>query len=487
VTLTPPLDLVGALLAAALVLAIAIVPVRSAVTAAIRSVLPQRSPTRGPARSGTSRTWSPPAADRRTRLLAMTLAMAVVGLVLFAAHRADGTGHVEVLDVGQGDAILVEGDHGSRLLVDGGPDPARLLVALDNRLPPWDRRIDVLILSHPHEDHVAGMPRLLERYRVRQIYQPGMLGPGPGYRAFASWLLAHGLPLRTLQKGDTMTLDSIGFLVLWPDPGRVPTNPPDTGTGINNVSIVLLGTLERHRFLLMGDVEEEIDPILLGRGLPRVEVLKVAHHGSRTSSTGPFLDAVQPGIAIASAGAKNPYGHPAPATIQRLRDHGATVYRTDLNGTVDVALEGDRWVAHPDRAAPTPAPGATTSLTAGLFRCAIPDPFLAAAAPIAEPAGLDDDLLYDRPDVRARPSGGGAPAPQPGSPALAPPPLASGRGDRRLARRADRGPWHPGRPIRGRGRGAPPRRRQAAAGRRPGDGPAAWRRLGGLAHPARPP
>ena len=83
----------------------------------------------------------------------------MAGLVLIAAHRADGTVRIDVLDVGQGDAILVEGDRGRRLLVDGGPDPSRLLVALDARLPPWDRRIDVMILTHPHEDHVAGMAR----------------------------------------------------------------------------------------------------------------------------------------------------------------------------------------------------------------------------------------------------------------------------------------------------------------------------------------
>src|SRR5581483_10050744 len=130
--------------------------------------------------------------------------------------------------------------------LDGGPDPSRLLVALDDRLPPWDRRIDLLVLTHPHEDHAGGMARLLERYRVGQIVEPGMIGPGPGYKAFASWLLGHDRTSRRVQTGDEVALDSIRFQVLWPDPGAVPLRPPDTGTAINNVSIVLLGTVDGH-------------------------------------------------------------------------------------------------------------------------------------------------------------------------------------------------------------------------------------------------
>ena len=125
------------------------------------------------------------------------------------------------------------------------------------------------------------------------------------------------------------------------------------------MSIVLLGTFGRERFILAGDIEEGIDPILLGRGLPRVDFLKVAHHGSRTSSTDAFLDAVRPRVAAVSVGAKNPYGHPAPATIARLQAHGARVYRTDLDGTVDVTLDGARLSARAEGG--RPIAGATGS------------------------------------------------------------------------------------------------------------------------------
>ena len=126
------------------------------------------------------------------RLLALIVAVAVAGGVV--AARPAAIARVSILDVGQGDAILVEGSRGGRLLIDGGPDPDRLLVALDRRIPPWDRRIDAVILSHPHEDHVAGLALLLERYHVDRVFEPGMRGPGPGY---AAWLRELAGPGRT--------------------------------------------------------------------------------------------------------------------------------------------------------------------------------------------------------------------------------------------------------------------------------------------------
>jgi competence protein ComEC len=167
-----------------------------------------------------------------------------------------------------------------------------------------------------------------------------MIGPGPGYRAWQAALDRLGLHPGRLQTGDRFGMDQIGFRVLWPDQDAVPLRPPDGGTGINNVSIVLLGQVGQQRFLLAGDIEEGIDPILVGRGLPRVDLLKIAHHGSRTSSTGPFLDAVRPRVAIASAGAGNPYGHPTKATLDRVAARGAQVLRTDRNGSVEVNLDG---------------------------------------------------------------------------------------------------------------------------------------------------
>ena len=131
--------------------------------------------------------------DEATRigLAAAALVVAIVGRWR-SATRSSGTTRLTVLDVGQGDAILLETRTGARMLVDGGPDPDRVLLALDARIPPWDRRLDIVVLTHPHEDHVAGLARILERYRVGRVYEPGMHGPGPRLGG-----LGRGPPRRT--------------------------------------------------------------------------------------------------------------------------------------------------------------------------------------------------------------------------------------------------------------------------------------------------
>ncbi len=184
---------------------------------------------------------------RRERfgLVGVAIVIAISGAALGdAVHRET---RLTVLDVGQGDSILLETRTGARMLVDGGPDPDRVLLALDERIPPWDRRLDVLVLTHPHEDHVAGLARVLERYKVGRVYEPGMRGPGPGWAAWNAEL-HDGPPHGLLSTGAHLRLGEVQLSVLWPDPGSVPLEPPDTGTGINNVSIVFLGEANGRRF-----------------------------------------------------------------------------------------------------------------------------------------------------------------------------------------------------------------------------------------------
>ncbi len=426
-------------------------------------------------------------AFERVLVVALLLAVTVVGAVALA--RPGGVARVSILDVGQGDAILVEGSRGGRLLIDGGPDPDRLLVALDRRIPPWDRRIDTIVLSHPHEDHVAGLALLLDRYEVGRVLEPGMQGPGPGYTAWVAALSDAGRPQRTgIAAGDRLTIDEISMRVLWPLRERVPVDPPDGGTAINNVSVVLDGQVGNRRFLLMGDVEEGVDPELLATGLPRIDFLKVAHHGSRTATTQAFVEAVRPKIAVASAGAGNPYGHPTRATLERLVAVGSRVLRTDRDGTVVIGFEAAGMTvrtegARAPRPTPRPTPARAESSTLGVasprFRCAIP---VTALVPEREPArpterswpddhhatGRTATVGYHRIDDRSRAGGGRLPPALPGTGPLVPAPFARrGRG-RGLARGADRRPWHSRRSAARGGGGPVARRRQGVAGRPPG-------------------
>jgi competence protein ComEC len=483
VTLAPPLDLV---LGAGSVIGLAALvwwrrtrrPVpRSGSTEAVRGsgAIEAAAPAAG---------RRPSASGRATRAatLGLIVSVAVAGSVM--ATRPSGVATVTILDVGQGDAILIEGSRGGRLLVDGGPDPNRLLVALDRRIPPWDRRIDSVVLSHPHEDHVAGLAILLERYQVDRVMEPGMRGPGPGYAAWLDRLAGTGAPVRLgIAAGDRLAVDEIALHVLWPWRGSVPSEPPDGGTGINNVSVVLAGEVGDWRFLLMGDVEEEIDPQLLARGgIQPVDLLKVAHHGSRTATTQAFVDVVRPRIAVASAGAGNSYGHPTRVTMDRLAGAGARVLRTDRDGTVVVSFGTAGLSVRSEGARPAPAPRPTRAASAA-FRCAIPVTALVperearTARPVTDEGrpvpgssdrpGWASTVGYHRIDDRSRAGGGRLPPAVPGSPTL----VHAARTRRRRGRRLAGGPDRRSRDDRGpsaRGdRGAAARRGQGAACRRP--------------------
>ena len=363
-----------------------------------------RRPISAAAAAGAEKRAAPSPPSSRSVRLAMTaliITVTIAGAVLVS--RSGGVARVSVLDVGQGDAILVEGSRGGRLLIDGGPDPDRLLVELDKRIPPWDRRIDAVILSHPHEDHVAGLALLLDRYSVGRVFEPGMRGPGPGY---AAWLQRIGgagpHPRLSIAAGDRVAVDEIALRVLWPIRGQVPPEPPDTGTGINNVSVVLLGAVDGRRFLLAGDVEQDIDPSLLAEGLPTVDFLKVAHHGSRTATTQAFVSTVRPRVAVASAGTGNPYGHPARSTLERLAAAGARVYRTDRDGTVSVTFDAAGMSV---RTAPRRSQAAVArpvSVAARRsFQCDVPiQPFVRPAQPAAPrpESGARSTLGYHRTD-----------------------------------------------------------------------------------------
>jgi competence protein ComEC len=385
---------------------------------------------REPAGPGPARQDGGRARQAVARWVAVALAAAVALTVLAASARPDGRIRLSVLDVGQGDAILIEGERGGRLLVDGGPDGPSLLTALDERIPPWDRRIDVVVVTHPHEDHVGGLPALLERYRVGRAFENGMRGPGPAYEAWRAGLAAHRVPVAVLAAGDTLAVDSVRLRVLWPDRGSVPADPPATGSGINDHSVVLLGEAGGGRFLLTGDTEEGVDPVLGGRGLPRVDLLKVAHHGSRTATSGPFLDAVRPAFAFVSVGAGNDYGHPSTSTLARISARHARILRTDEAGTIVATFDGRAWTVAAGRA--------------GL---------VGAGGPIVATA-----LGYDAGDARTRSRRSGLGPALPPSGTVVRPPLARRRGGRELARIARRTRRSTCRPAGRRGRGPPARR-----------------------------
>jgi competence protein ComEC len=273
----------------------------------------------------------------------LLLAVGVVGLlvVLTLASGPDGRLHVAALDIGQGDSILVTAPSGAVALIDGGPDPERALRELGQMLPFHRRRIDLLVLTHPHQDHVAGLVEVLERYRVGAILDPGRPFENASYDRFLTDAAAEpGATMAVARSGMVISLDAATTLrVLFPDPTDLTAPLPEDD--INNASVVLLLESRGTRVLLTGDAELPVERLLAERGLlTAVTVLKVGHHGSTSSTSAELLDAIRPRIALISCGVGNDYGHPAPETLDRLAEYGIGTLRTDVDGTVEVVSDG---------------------------------------------------------------------------------------------------------------------------------------------------
>ncbi|MDQ1601791.1 MAG: competence protein ComEC [Actinomycetota bacterium] len=232
-----------------------------------------------------------------------------------------------VCDVGQGDALVLSVTHGTAVVVDAGPDPE----AVDRCLRRLGvARVPIVLLTHLHADHVEGLPGVLRGRRVGEVALGSYGEPAEELARVRGWARGSGVPVRSAVVGERMSVGTVSWSVLWP--ARV----IDEDSVPNNASLVLLVRSHGLRLLLTGDVEPPAQRALLARRrLPRVDVLKVAHHGSAYQDPG-LLAETRPRLALISVGIDNDYGHPAPATVRALRRSGALVGRTDLDGTLVV-------------------------------------------------------------------------------------------------------------------------------------------------------
>ncbi len=312
----------------------------------------------GPAPEESSTPSEPGAVSRSLRRVARPWpilgGVAAVLLVITVALRPDGRLHVTVLDIGQGDAILVEAPGGATMLVDGGPDPELTLRRIGANLPFFARRIDLLVLSHPHQDHVAGLVDVLDRFRVGALLHAGIAFESLATERLLIDAGSAGVPVALARSGQVITLeDSTSIRVLYPSAADAAASLPEGD--INNGSVVLELSFGGFMALLTGDAEAPVEGALLGRdALDEVDVLKVGHHGSHSSTTAAFRAAVDPAVAIISAGEGNEYGHPAPETLATLT--AIAVFRTDLDGDVEVATDGRTFRVRTDAGWTAPAP-----------------------------------------------------------------------------------------------------------------------------------
>jgi len=243
---------------------------------------------------------------------------------------------VTFFDVGQGDAIFIETPQGNQMLIDGGPGSA-VLEKLGKAMPFWDRTIDLVVLTHPDADHISGLLEVLQRYQVENILWTGILCESAECQEWARLVEEEGANVFIAKSG--LQISGL-FYVLYPDKSLEGQRVSNT----NNTSIVMRLDYGADSFLFTGDIDQSVEKKLENID---AEVLKVAHHGSKTSTAPEFVEAVSPQIAVISVGKDNKYGHPDVETLAILEKYGINVLRTDLNGDIRIFSNGNNFNIKP--------------------------------------------------------------------------------------------------------------------------------------------
>ncbi|MGH9685871.1 MAG: ComEC/Rec2 family competence protein [Candidatus Acidiferrales bacterium] len=278
---------------------------------------------------------------------AFAVLIVLVASYPFAPHLDRGKLGVTVLDVGQGDSIFIESPSGRTMLIDGGGLAGSEWVGGyrsgtdvgEEVVSPylWSRglkRIDAVVLSHADHDHIDGLYSVLQNFKVGELWV-GWDDPRPAFARLLDEARSRGIRIVHVDQGEHFDFGASRADVLWPPAGGVGDSPND------NCVVLRLSEGKSH-FLLTGDIEKTAEDGLLADREPLAsEFLKVPHHGSKTSSTAPFLAAVDPRVAVVSVGASNPFGHPSPAVVARYQQDGVRLLRTDRDGAVTALADGN--------------------------------------------------------------------------------------------------------------------------------------------------
>ncbi|HAS05064.1 MAG TPA: DNA internalization-related competence protein ComEC/Rec2 [Dehalococcoidia bacterium] len=280
---------------------------------------------------------------RPVKITALLIITAVV-LVFSSVNAApDDKLHVSFLDIGQGDAVLLQKGN-IQVLIDGGPSGQALNLALSEKMPFRDRTIELVVLTHPHDDHITGLVEVLKRYKVEHILTTKSESYLPVYDEWLSLIEEKSIPVTLAQAGQQINIDNAIIDVLNPQREYF----EDTGADIDNNSIVLNVAFGEISFLLTADVGKYAElELITDRLIPQATILKVGHHGSSSSTSVEFLNVCRPQVAVISVGTDNDYGHPNEEVNERLVEimGEQNIYRTDKNGTIEFISDGMRlWL-----------------------------------------------------------------------------------------------------------------------------------------------
>lgn len=266
---------------------------------------------------------------------------AVVALIWYAVFYVGSHRDLimTVFDVGQGDSIFIELPNGNQVLIDGGPSDA-VLAKLGHAMPFWDHSIDLVILTHPHADHVTGLVEVLKRYHVGMVMESDVNYATSEYSEWHRLLREKHIPVAIAHVGQVVHLSPRAELdILTPRDSFIGVSPNNVHDAMVISRLIYASTTA----LLVGDEEKPLEYRLIASGEDLIsDILKVGHHGSKTSTTEVLIQAVRPKFAVISAGRKNRYGHPHQQTLDTLHKFGIQIFRTDTDGDISFVSNGKR-------------------------------------------------------------------------------------------------------------------------------------------------
>ncbi|WP_052360731.1 ComEC/Rec2 family competence protein [Oceanobacillus manasiensis] len=257
-----------------------------------------------------------------------------------SATATEGLLKVHFLDVGQGDSILINTPSGKNVLIDGGPPGSGKKIIAYLKEKEIDS-IDLLITTHPDIDHIGGLPQVLKKVKVKQVLDSGKLHTTRTYAKYIQQIIKHDIPVRLAEKNELVRIDPLLTIRVLNTYGKSKNN--------NQSSIALKVTYNEVDLLLMSDVETEQEKDFLETYDVKAEIIKVAHHGSNTSSSLDFLKAVSPETAILTYSIENDYGHPVDRVIRNLYKVKSHIYSTAVFGDLEIRSDGESYLVLPSR------------------------------------------------------------------------------------------------------------------------------------------
>ena len=262
----------------------------------------------------------------------------VSAIYLLFSTFGDKNLHVYFLDVGQGDSTYVRTVNNHDILIDGGPDSS-ILSELGEVMPLWDNKIETIILTHPHADHVVGLIEVIKRYKVDEIITTNETHTSNEYIEFLNQIKINNISLKIVELNSVKEIDAntkIEFI--WPDENY----KTSSNDNLNNSSIVGKLSFDKFNLLLTGDIEIDAENLILENNkskLENINVLKVPHHGSKNVLEN-FISEINPDVAVISVGQKNKFGHPSKNILELLTKMKTKIFRTDNNGRIEIISNG---------------------------------------------------------------------------------------------------------------------------------------------------